>query len=94
VCGSTSVRKTITAPAVHYRGSGWAKKERRAAASKKVPATGGSGSDADAGGSESVKPEADKKADDRKADDKKAYDKKATDTGSSTPAAKGSGGTD
>ena len=29
LCGSGPVRKAITAPAVHYRGSGWAKKERR-----------------------------------------------------------------
>jgi putative FmdB family regulatory protein len=30
LCGSGPVRKAITAPAVHYKGSGWAKKERRA----------------------------------------------------------------
>jgi putative FmdB family regulatory protein len=33
LCGSGPVRKAITAAAVHYRGSGWAKKERHAAAS-------------------------------------------------------------
>ena len=31
LCGEGPVRKAISAPAVHYRGSGWAKKERRAA---------------------------------------------------------------
>lgn len=31
LCGQGPVRKAITAPAVHYKGSGWAKKERRAA---------------------------------------------------------------
>jgi putative FmdB family regulatory protein len=31
LCGEGPVRKAITAPTVHYRGSGWAKKERRAA---------------------------------------------------------------
>ena len=31
LCGSGPVRKAISAAAVHYRGSGWAKKERRAA---------------------------------------------------------------
>jgi putative FmdB family regulatory protein len=36
LCGSGPVRKAITAAAVHYRGSGWAKKERRAAASGKA----------------------------------------------------------
>lgn len=30
LCGTGPVRKAITAPAVHYKGSGWAKKERRA----------------------------------------------------------------
>jgi putative FmdB family regulatory protein len=31
LCGKGPVRKAISAPAVHYKGSGWAKKERRAA---------------------------------------------------------------
>lgn len=30
VCGGGPVRKAITAAAIHYKGSGWAKKERRA----------------------------------------------------------------
>ncbi len=33
LCGKGPIRKAITAAAVHYRGSGWAKKERRATAS-------------------------------------------------------------
>jgi putative FmdB family regulatory protein len=28
-CGGGPVRKAISAPAVHFKGSGWAKKERR-----------------------------------------------------------------
>jgi putative FmdB family regulatory protein len=32
LCGSGPVRKAISAPSVHYKGSGWAKKERRSAA--------------------------------------------------------------
>jgi putative FmdB family regulatory protein len=47
LCGKGPIRKAISAAAVHYRGSGWAKKERRsgatAAASKAsgdAPATG------------------------------------------------------
>jgi putative FmdB family regulatory protein len=32
LCGSGPVRKAFAAPAVHFKGSGWAKKERRAAA--------------------------------------------------------------
>ena len=31
LCGSGPVRKAISAPAVHFKGSGWAKKERRPA---------------------------------------------------------------
>ena len=29
-CGSGPLRKAISAPAVHFRGSGWAKRDRRA----------------------------------------------------------------
>ena len=31
LCGGGPVKKAITAASVHYRGTGWAKKERRAA---------------------------------------------------------------
>jgi putative FmdB family regulatory protein len=34
LCGGGPVKKAFAAPAVHFKGSGWAKKERRAA---KVP---------------------------------------------------------
>jgi putative FmdB family regulatory protein len=30
VCGSTGVRKAFAAPAIHFKGSGWAKKDRSA----------------------------------------------------------------
>jgi len=33
LCGRGPIRKAITAAAIHYKGSGWAKKERRAKAS-------------------------------------------------------------
>ena len=32
VCGGGPVRKAFAAPAIHFKGSGWAKKERRATA--------------------------------------------------------------
>jgi len=32
LCGGGPVKKAIQAPAVHFKGSGWAKKERRATA--------------------------------------------------------------
>ena len=51
LCGKGPVRKAISAAAVHYKGSGWAKKERRATAtsgSSKTTADVGSGSDGNA----------------------------------------------
>ncbi len=36
ICGSGPIRKAITAAAVHYKGTGWAKKERRATATPGV----------------------------------------------------------
>ena len=51
LCGSGPVRKAISAPSVHFKGSGWAKKERRsAAASRSGSDSGGDDtSTADAG---------------------------------------------
>jgi putative FmdB family regulatory protein len=55
LCGSGPIRKAIVAPAIHYKGSGWAKKERRATA-----ASGGSSpaSDEKAGGDGDARPAA------------------------------------
>ena len=50
LCGEGPVRKAITAPTVHYRGSGWAKKERRAAV-KSGSSSGGSEDGSSDGGS-------------------------------------------
>ena len=47
LCGSGPVRKAISAPSVHFKGSGWAKKERRAGT--RTGAGTGSGGDS-AGG--------------------------------------------
>lgn len=52
LCGSGPVRKAIGAPAVHYKGSGWAKKERRAKPASTTPSAGEGGegsSDASSG---------------------------------------------
>ena len=43
LCGSGPVKKAISAPTIHYKGSGWAKKERRAAI--KSGASRGTGDD-------------------------------------------------
>ena len=53
LCGKGPVRKAITAPAVHYKGSGWAKKERRATARSSAPTAGSDGSSAKDGSSAS-----------------------------------------
>ena len=106
VCGSTSVRKTITAPAVHYKGSGWAKKERRSGGPKKVPASGGSSSDGDATsdtasgknsdkGEDRASDKASEKSSDKGSDASARGDKGATGDGSSSKAASsGPTGTD
>ena len=44
LCGAGPVRKAFAAPAIHFKGSGWAKKERRAAVK-----SGSSSKDGDAG---------------------------------------------
>jgi len=49
LCGRGPVRKAITAAAVHYRGSGWAKKERHAAASSSKRSGGDSASSESSG---------------------------------------------
>jgi putative FmdB family regulatory protein len=61
-CGSGPLRKAITAAAVHYKGSGWAKKERRAsvtsgsAKATEDAATSTSDSDAKDAGATTSKP--------------------------------------
>lgn len=54
-CGTEgSMRKAIAAPAVHFKGTGWAKKERRAATPAK-PSSADDGSDGSTKTSEPVK---------------------------------------
>ena len=47
LCGSGPVRKAIAAPTIHFKGSGWAKKERRAGT--RTGAGTGSGGDSTGG---------------------------------------------
>ena len=49
ICGSGPVRKAITAAAVHYKGTGWAKKERRATATPGTSKPAGDGASPDPG---------------------------------------------
>jgi putative FmdB family regulatory protein len=58
-CGGGPLKKAIAAPAVHFKGSGWAKRDRRAtvapgaskATTESPASTDGDGSDAKAGSS-------------------------------------------
>jgi len=44
LCGAGPVRKAIAAPTIHFKGSGWAKKERHAASGRSAPRSGEDGS--------------------------------------------------
>lgn len=57
VCGASPVRKAFTAPTIHFRGSGWAKKDRSStsrasstsATSSDSASSSGSGTDGESG---------------------------------------------
>lgn len=86
VCGKGPVRKAITAAAIHYKGSGWAKKERRATASHGASrASGDSASTSDSNAPSNADP-----------DSKTAASPAAgsKDTGSALPAASKAAGSD
>ena len=55
VCHSTNVRKAFAAPAIHFKGSGWAKKDRsatkRSSTSESKPAEAGATSSSGSTGS-------------------------------------------
>lgn len=96
-CGSDLIRKAFAAPAVHFKGTGWAKKERRASVST------GAGKAASEGGSEpggtgpsdksaSDDGSSDKSSSDPAPSDKGSSDKSASDKGSSSPGSGAKGG--
>jgi putative FmdB family regulatory protein len=64
LCGKGPVRKAISAAAVHYRGSGWAKKERRTAAAAKSggDSSASDGTRVDASADDTSKPSGDAEA--------------------------------
>jgi putative FmdB family regulatory protein len=84
LCGKGPVRKAISAPAVHYKGSGWAKKERRATV---TPATSKSSADGSSTSDASSTSDGSSKADASTASDGK-------DRGSAPPAATKPAGSD
>ncbi len=77
VCGKGPVKKAFSAPTIHFKGSGWAKKERRAtsAPSASTSKDGGAGSDPKGG---------DRDSRDGGSRDAKSGDAKSGDGGSST----------
>jgi putative FmdB family regulatory protein len=65
VCGGGPVRKAISAPSIHFKGSGWAKKDRGSAARKAASAsetapaaTGGDGGSSADGAASGTTPKA------------------------------------
>ena len=61
ICGASPVRKAFSAPSIHFKGSGWAKKDRGSAARKAASAsetapaaTGGDGGSSSDGASSST----------------------------------------
>ncbi|HEY0443487.1 MAG TPA: zinc ribbon domain-containing protein [Candidatus Limnocylindrales bacterium] len=40
-CGATTLRKAFSPPTIHFKGSGWAKKERNSAATRKAATSAG-----------------------------------------------------
>jgi putative FmdB family regulatory protein len=77
-CGSGPLKKAISAPAVHFRGTGWAKRDRRTTSSS---GTSKSGSDSDGSG-DSAKPDKEGAAASK---DSKATDGASSGESSSTP---------
>jgi putative FmdB family regulatory protein len=59
LCGKGPVRKAISAPAIHYKGSGWAKKERRATVSAGSGRSGADGASGDESGSKTAETSSD-----------------------------------
>ncbi len=82
LCGSWPVRKAISAPTVHFKGSGWAKKERHASAKSASSSKGGEDGSAESGSNDPGPADADPK-------DAGSKDAGSKDTGStvSEPAA-------
>jgi putative FmdB family regulatory protein len=84
LCGSGPVRKAIAAPAIHFKGSGWAKKERRAA----VKST--SSGDGDASSGDRDKDSGDRDKDSGGEGSSKTPEKTSTSTTSSSSGESGS----
>jgi putative FmdB family regulatory protein len=49
ICGKGPIRKAIAAPAVHFKGTGWAKRDRRATSTPGTSKASGEGGSSDGG---------------------------------------------
>jgi putative FmdB family regulatory protein len=87
LCGSGPVRKAIVAAAVHYKGSGWAKKERRAGTRSGSASSGGEADTAEVGSGTGAGSKSDDTADGGSA----SSTKPSTTSKSSAPAPKAAG---
>ena len=86
-CGSGPLKKAISAPAVHFWGSGWAKRDRRATVTAGAAKAAGD-SDASGDGAKSNKEDAKPSTDKKQSDGASAGDSgtttKAPDAGAAT----------
>ena len=91
LCGKGPIRKAISAPTIHYKGSGWAKKERHATASRSSSSSSASAEGSSSEGSSSDGSSTDRsssegssdavaKGDSAKADGEPKQKKKASET--------------
>jgi putative FmdB family regulatory protein len=62
VCGASPVRKAFAPPTIHFRGSGWAKKDRGTASRKAAREASTAGSGSDGGGDKAAKSESSKES--------------------------------
>jgi len=86
-CGAATVRKAFSAPSIHFKGTGWAKKERHSAsASKSSTSSSGDSPSGDSSAGESSSGDTKDAAKDAAKPDAGGADKGATrDGGTSTP---------
>jgi putative FmdB family regulatory protein len=62
ICGASPVRKAFALPTIHFRGSGWAKKDRGTASRKAAREASTAGSSSDGGGDKAAKSESSKES--------------------------------
>jgi putative FmdB family regulatory protein len=84
LCGKGPVRKAISAPAIHYKGSGWAKKERRATAAPGTAKSSAESGSSEEAGSKAGGGSADQAASATSASGSTATSTKASETGTTS----------